>query len=415
MSKPVRLPGSYTEDNIVRNRYVVALSILGAYFVASYFILHVAIEEQRAKQRIIAVSGQQRMYAQRIVLFADAIVARPDAARRMRARRDLETSIRIFDAAHTVLTRGDPVLNPTAWTPHRVRNIFFDKPNEVDRHVRAYLAHARALDARAGRQKISPRDADLDYLLTVGPDALLKSLDAVVAAYNAEQRAGAARFELLQLGLLGLGLSTLGMIWLTILLPMEREIVRRTAAMERIAATDALTNVLNRTAFATAVESAVSLARRAGDAGAMLMIDVDNFKAINDSYGHVVGDETIVRVAEIMRANSRVGDVVARFGGDEFAIFAPSFDSERSLRAFVERLCTALQFDIVVGTATHRVTASIGVVRYPHDADTLDELLHASDEALYVAKRAGRARHAFWAPRTPDASQSDEALVGDCC
>lgn len=384
----------------MRSRYALALTILGAYFFASYFILHAAIARQRSLQRVISVSGQQRMYAQRIAMFADAIVARPDASLRRRARRDLEASIRIFAQAHAALTHGDATLNPTGWQPPKVRAIFFDEPYRVDRQVGTYLAHARAFDARAVRGGVGPTDRDLDYLLDVGPGVLLQSLDAVVAAYDDERRAAVATFEVLQVALLVLGLSTLGLIWLTILLPMEREIARRTAAMERSASTDALTGVLNRAAFARDVEAAIVTARRAGDAGAMLMLDIDRFKSVNDTYGHVVGDETMLRVAEIMRANSRKDDVLARFGGDEFAVFAPRFDSEAALQTFVARLCDALQFDIRVGSGEHRVTASIGVVRVPGDASTLRDVMVAADEALYAAKRAGRARVAFWDPAT---------------
>lgn len=371
----------------MRSRYAFALTILGAYFIASYFILHGAIEQQRSMQRVIAVSGQQRMYAQRIAMFADAIVARPNLGLRNRAVKDLETSIRIFSQAHHALTRG--------WDPPKVRQIFFSQPYEVDLQAREYLAHARTLDRRAQRGPIRADDKDLDYLLSVGPGILLESLDAVVAAYTDEQRTAVATFEALQIGLLLLGLSTLVAIWLTILLPLEREIAERTAAMELGASTDSLTGILNRKAFATAVESALARTLLANASGAMLMVDIDNFKVVNDTFGHGIGDDTLVRVAEIMRAHARGSDIVARFGGDEFALFAPAFDSDASLRAFVERLCEGLQYDASFAGATHRVTASIGVARAAQDGTTQRELLAAADRALYSAKRSGRARHAF--------------------
>ncbi len=394
----------------MRHRYIIALTILGTYFFASYFILHAAIEQQRSMQRVISVSGQQRMYAQRIAMFADAIVARPDSALRKRARLDLETSIAIFSQAHAALTRGDSRINPQRWEPLTVERMFFARPYHIDRQIRSYLDHARALDERAKRAQIAPDDKDLDYLLTVGPGALLDSLDAIVAAYASEQRAAVATFESLQIGLLIFGLATLGFIWLAILLPMEREILRRTAEMERSAASDSLTRLLNRAAFGASVEASTTRGRRASDAGAMLTIDIDRFKTINDTYGHRVGDETIVRVAEIMRANSRANDVLARLGGDEFALFAPTFDSDTALLAFVERLCNALQFEIHVGASVHRVTASIGVVRFPADATTLRNLMAASDDALYVAKRNGRARVAFWQRPKPTTATDLAAL-----
>ncbi len=373
----------------------MALTILGAYFVASYFILHTAIDQQRSLQRVITVSGQQRMYSQRIAMFADAMVARPNPAMRQRAEQDLDTSIRIFSGAHQALTHGDPKINPMGWEPPKVKRLFFAKPYAVDRQVHAYLAHARALDERAKRVTILPNDKDLEYLLSVGPGPFLKSLDQVVAAYNDEQRATIAKFEILQLALLLFGLTTLAVIWFTILMPMEREIRRRTRAMRLTATTDSLTGILNRKAFVKTVETTIAQARRASDTGAMLMIDIDIFKTINDTYGHAVGDATIVHVAEILRSNSRTDDALARLGGDEFAVFAPAFKSDDDLRTYVDRLCNALQFDQPTGDRTHRVTASLGVARIPADATTFCDLMNAADEALYSAKRAGRARYAF--------------------
>lgn len=386
----------------MRNRYAIALTILGTYFLASYFVLHAAIQQQRSMQRAISVSGQQRMYSQRISMFADAIFARPDSGLRHRAQQDLHASIRVFDEAHRALTLGDPIINPSGWPPPSVRDIYFKQPYEVDRQAHDYLSHARALDERARYQTISARDKDLAYLLDAGPGVFLQSLDAVVVAYNREQQDAAAKFELLQLGLLVLGLSTLAAIWFTILTPMAKEIAERTAAMERSASLDPLTNVLNRKAFAERAERLLKPAHNDASVGALLMIDIDRFKSINDTFGHGFGDQTIIRVAEIMRENTREHDLVARFGGDEFAIFVPGFDSDKAIRDFVERICTALGFESMHGIQTHRVSVSIGVARVECGVTDLRELLLAADKALYCAKRSGRARYAFAEESTID-------------
>ena len=379
----------------MRSRYAIALSILGAYFIASYLILHAAIDQQRSMQRAISVSGQQRMYSQRIALFADAIVARPGSKLRHRAQQDLQKSIRIFDDAHRALTHGDPKINPSGWPPPSVRQIYFTQPFDVDRQAHEYLAHARALDERAKHHTITASDKNLEYLLNVGPGLFLKSLDAVVGAYNREQRAGAARFEMLQVGLLVLGLSTLALIWFTILMPMEREIAERTAAMERSAALDSLTGLLNRKAFAARVEIAIASARVEVHGSALLIIDIDNFKTVNDTFGHGFGDDTIVTVAESMRRHAHDHDLIARFGGDEFAFFVAASESDAALDDFVDRICAALQYETNDGDDAHRVTVSIGVARVGRDGSNLADLFTAADEALYTAKRSGRARYAF--------------------
>src|SRR5476651_1934363 len=159
----------------MRGRYIVGLAILGVYFIASYLVLHQAIANQRSMGRAVVASGQQRMYSQRIAMFADAMVARPDRLQRDQARHDLEASIRIFTQAHQALTTGDPHLNPAGWPPSSVRSMYFDLPFAVDQQVKEYVGHALAVQTRAG---LRAGNADLEYLLSVGPGPLLQSLDA---------------------------------------------------------------------------------------------------------------------------------------------------------------------------------------------------------------------------------------------
>jgi diguanylate cyclase (GGDEF)-like protein len=376
----------------MRVRYVLSLSILAAYFVASYFVLHNEIRQQQSMAQATAIGGQQRMFSQRITMFADEIVTHSDPRARARARADLEKNIRTFSSAHAALTTGDPAVNPAGWPPASVRELYFAKPAAVDDRVRAFIDHARSFDARVP-QGVRADDPDLAYLLAEGPGPLLQSLDAVVKQYNVEQVTAIQRFELVQVVLLVLGLSTLAAVWFTILMPLEHEISAKTAALERAASLDSLTQVYNRTAFTERVETAIAHARRQGENGAMLMIDLDRFKTINDTFGHLIGDQAIVEAAERLRSSVRAGEYITRLGGDEFAIFAPT---TTDLEAFVTRLTAALQFEITLEGASPHVSASIGVARFPQDAQTLTALFAAADRALYAAKNAGRATYRFY-------------------
>ncbi|GAC1541289.1 MAG: hypothetical protein NVS2B17_18500 [Candidatus Velthaea sp.] len=389
------MPGADT-TSVMRGRYVIAVAILGAYFIASYLIVHNAIATQRSIARTVGVSGQQRMYAQRIAMFAGAMVARPGTEMRERAHADLERSIDTFTRAHLALTRGDAAIGPQGWPPESVRRMFFEPPYDVDQQVRDYLAHAKSVAARF-KTGVQPGDSDLEYLLSVGPGPLLESLDAVVKRYNIEQSESVQKFDYLQLGVLLLGLSTLAIIWFTIFVPLEREIAMKTAALQLSATQDPLTALLNRSAFAERVEQSLHALERGRAGGAMLMIDLDRFKTINDTYGHVIGDLALVRCAEILRANARTRDVITRLGGDEFAIFVPGLDRSDELEDFVERLCTALQYELQTLIGIVSMSASIGVARYPLDAANVDALLHNSDIALYAAKASGRSTFRYCA------------------
>jgi diguanylate cyclase (GGDEF)-like protein len=137
--------------------------------------------------------------------------------------------------------------------------------------------------------------------------------------------------------------------------------------------------------------------QRRGDSTGLLMLDLDRFKEINDTWGHPVGDQVLIRVAERMRTCLRVGDIACRKGGDEFIILVPGLNAERG-RRLAERLLEDVwshPVEISGGRAI-RISLSVGVALFPdHGSDWMEFWQHA-DEALYRAKSAGRGRYALW-------------------
>jgi diguanylate cyclase (GGDEF)-like protein len=163
--------------------------------------------------------------------------------------------------------------------------------------------------------------------------------------------------------------------------------------------TDTLTSCLNRRGFDRAMEQAVYAAARRGGELALLAIDIDHFKGINDTAGHLAGDMVLREVAEVLLASSRAGDVVARVGGEEFVILLPTADSETA-GVVAERVMRAIR-EYPFGTARGRlhVTVSIGIAaEQVTDSHLAGALRARADEALYVAKRLGRDRVVMWAP-----------------
>lgn len=154
------------------------------------------------------------------------------------------------------------------------------------------------------------------------------------------------------------------------------------------AVTDPLTGLYNRLELTQRLDQAVAAADRTGDALSLLLIDVDHFKSLNDTFGHLAGDDTLRRLAQIIRGAVREADTVARYGGEEFLAIVPSTPSEGAA-ALAERI----RHHIESAAWSHRaVTVSVGVVtRYggtPHCE--ADRLIHDADLALYRAKAAGR-------------------------
>jgi len=163
-----------------------------------------------------------------------------------------------------------------------------------------------------------------------------------------------------------------------------------TTSLYEMAITDELTKIYIRRYFNIQLEKELKRAKRYGHPVSLAICDLDHFKAVNDTYGHQVGDEVLVAVAGILRASSRDIDTPARFGGEEFAVILPETGLEGA-RVMAERIRLAVA-DAKIPSLPTSVTISIGVACYPEHADEFNSLIQTADEALYDAKHQGRNR-----------------------
>jgi diguanylate cyclase (GGDEF)-like protein len=158
---------------------------------------------------------------------------------------------------------------------------------------------------------------------------------------------------------------------------------------EEAAFTDHLTGLANRRRFERQLEREVSRTLRFGRPFSLLMIDIDNFKNLNDSFGHDAGDDAIRRISKVLCEGTRGIDLAARIGGEEFAVLLVETDQQGGFEV-AERLRVAIKsLELPSG---EQITASFGVAECPADAQTATEILKAADVALYEAKRDGRDR-----------------------
>jgi len=165
--------------------------------------------------------------------------------------------------------------------------------------------------------------------------------------------------------------------------------LRRTQSQLQLLAThDPLTTVLNARAFASQVAQELGRNRRYGRPLALVYLDLDDFKKVNDAHGHATGDAVLRLVADAMRSAVRQADVVGRLGGDEFGVLMPETDGNVA-HAVANRLAGGIR---TVFRGTPSVTASIGVVAVSGTEAGSDELLRKADQAMYEAKRAGKDR-----------------------
>ena len=181
----------------------------------------------------------------------------------------------------------------------------------------------------------------------------------------------------------------------------KREMARRVAAehlARELAYQDGLTGLPNRRQFENALRAAIAAPPRAGASHGVFLLDLNGFKQINDVHGHGVGDEVLIVVAQRLAATMRDDDLVARFGGDEFAILAQHLAGPEAATNVALRVIEALEPPIEVGGALHRIGVGIGITLAPTDAATIEEALRKADVALYRAKAERRSALRFFEP-----------------
>jgi diguanylate cyclase (GGDEF)-like protein len=173
-------------------------------------------------------------------------------------------------------------------------------------------------------------------------------------------------------------------------------LVRQREAVERLAFTDPLTGLANRSLLTTRLEAAAIESDRKRSPFGLMLIDLDDFKQVNDQYGHAVGDELLRMAVDRMRGCLRETDTLARVGGDEFALVLPGIGVPRDLALVAQRLTTALAEPFTWRDHPLRVSASVGIARYPADTDQVATMMSHADAALYCAKGRGRGSYHFY-------------------
>lgn len=169
----------------------------------------------------------------------------------------------------------------------------------------------------------------------------------------------------------------------------RRELERE---LRRLAYTDRLTSLPNRALFHDRLEQALAMAKRRDTPAAVLFLDLDRFKIINDSLGHEIGDKVLVSVARRLRGCLRAEDTLARLGGDEFAILLPEIGNRQDTHRVTDKCLSALSGPEVIGSHELTVNVSIGVAIFPQDGADVQHLLRSADAAMYRAKARGGGR-----------------------
>lgn len=166
---------------------------------------------------------------------------------------------------------------------------------------------------------------------------------------------------------------------------------------------DGLTGLVNRWMFMQHFEQAIQRARRSGRMMGLLLLDLDEFKDVNDSHGHAAGDQVLIEVARRLRSGLRAGDVIARLGGDEFTVLLPELPSKDHAVEVAQKLQRSLSARCQLTMGEVSLSASIGMTVFPDDAQDTGTLMRFADMAMYAAKAHGRSTYAMYRPEMSEA------------
>ncbi|MCU7810513.1 MAG: EAL domain-containing protein, partial [Candidatus Thiodiazotropha sp. (ex Notomyrtea botanica)] len=183
--------------------------------------------------------------------------------------------------------------------------------------------------------------------------------------------------------------------------------------LRHLAHHDTLTDLPNRLFFQDRLDQALSHAARSGKRLGLLFLDLDNFKNVNDSLGHMVGDKLLNKVADRLPKSLRRHDVVARHGGDEFLVMIEDTEGPLELRHIADKIQESLRATLCIDGIEFNVSASIGISLFPENGQDRETLLRNADVAMYEAKRNGRNRVAFYTSELTDTVQARVSLEGD--
>ena len=411
MSQPPANPSSGRLILLIKSAYWVALLIIAAMAMASYMLLQQMMAAQQRDQALLALTSTQKALSQRVVFLANAATDAPRAAQPALVAA-LRQANGEFEANYDLLlqkTGADP-MSPARLDPTSIESVLFAKPFHLDYFSLGLPANGwRFISALETELKAA--GADRGYLAGKERAQLDETVaKATLEGYNAlGQRisdfADARLAEMLNTHRT-LFYATIGIIVLVALFifrPMSDVILRKTHelvdarnSMAFIAVHDGLTGLHNRTFLTDHFDTLIKGAHRRGERLAVVQIDLDRFKQINDTLGHAAGDYVLVVTAQRMREACRASDLCVRLGGDEFVMILQGAGTTEDINMLAKRIMGRINEPIGFHGATILPGASAGIAVYPVDADNADDLVIHADLALYSAKKQGGGAFSFF-------------------
>ncbi len=380
--------------------YVLALASIALLSAISHGVLDNVISAQKDSATVINIAGRQRMLSQRIALLASDLSAGDKSA-----RAPLVDAIDLMERSQNALIHGGDlkIVNPLSPETYA---FYFQGEAPLDPAVRQFLAQARVV---ARYQHGQDAELALRSVRLAARETLLPRLDSAVSVFEGQANNRIKWLQWSQRMILGVLFATLAAEAILIFRPLVLRLGGYISSLTELATRDGLTGLHNRRYFLEIAQQMLLMSRRGTSPTAVMVLDLDHFKRINDSLGHRAGDAALRRFSEIVRNTVRRSDLIGRMGGEEFAIVLPGVD-RHAARIVAEKLRRAFEEDRQ--TESPPFTASIGVV-LAGETDSISDLLNHADAAVYVAKQNGRNRVEFYTHGAEARRAPQERDAGD--
>jgi diguanylate cyclase (GGDEF)-like protein len=370
--------------------YLASLALIAVVAAALFLTAIRMAESQHDIERTTGLGDHQRMLAQLITSDALQLEAAKTPDEQAQAALRLRDAVTELATIHTQLRDGskaDGIVPPSS---PGLRAIYFTAPYDLDTQINHFLDLGTLLlfkSEHAANQGSGPHLAEL-VALADGP--LRVALDAASLQRHGDEDRAALKLRQSLLVMLAIMVAVLASLALFVFRPLFSRLARHQHDLIEVSQTDPLTGCLNRRSLLDAAARDFSRARRNRSPYSVLLLDIDHFKAINDTHGHAVGDEVIRSLVNLVHTSLRAEDLLGRIGGEEFVVFMADTDGTKAALV-AEKLRTRIAgAPIIVNALSLQVTASIGIAEMRPSDDSPFTMIERADARMYDAKKSGR-------------------------
>lgn len=396
--------------------YVAALILIGSLATASFFLLSSVISANIQKTALIELGARQQLLSQRILLTATEAYTADAQWLRTQARQNLTATLAAFLANEKLLREGSPDTQSPLYRlalSEEATRLFDEAPGQIDASTRI-LTHTvnsflDMLPASVSAPMPDDAVAHFSALRLYVAEKVRREYETLTRLFSSEAAEKGAAVEKIHLTVFMVTLLLLLAEAILIFRPLVRRVVSCTSEllkardqMNFAANHDALTGLYNRAFLNDYMETALATAKRKGEIMAVIHLDLDHFKTINDTMGHAAGDAVLIETAMRLVTTVRDSDVCVRLGGDEFTVILNDVGSEADAVDVAERIVTGLKQPLEFAGTSLKPSASAGIALYQGGNGTVADLIVNADLALYLAKAEGRGGYQLFAATLRD-------------